>query len=141
MARAVSARPRPAGVAMEQGQEVRTETTLSVLVPVYNEQYLVEASLGRLQILGESPALRRVKVIVVDDCSVDQTPAVLRRFADSVEEHFPPEKFEWIFLRHERNQGKGAAIRTALEHADTEITVIHDADLEYHPQDLLPMSR
>jgi glycosyltransferase involved in cell wall biosynthesis len=124
---------------MEQGQEVRTETTLSVLVPVYNEQYLVEASLGRLQVLGESPELRRVKVIVVDDCSVDQTPAALRRFADSVEEQFPPEKFEWIFLRHERNQGKGAAIRTALEHADTEVTVIHDADLEYHPQDLLPM--
>ncbi len=40
---------------------------------------------------------------------------------------------------HEKNQGKGAAIRTALEHADTELVVIHDADLEYHPQDLLQM--
>jgi SAM-dependent methyltransferase len=43
----------------------------------------------------------------------------------------------WTFLRHERNGGKGQAIRTALERATCEITVIHDADLEYHPRDLL----
>jgi glycosyltransferase involved in cell wall biosynthesis len=42
-------------------------------------------------------------------------------------------------LRHEHNQGKGGAIATGLEHADTDLTVIHDADLEYHPRDLLDM--
>src|SRR5207244_13366391 len=47
--------------------------------------------------------------------------------------------FEWIFLCQERNQGKGAALRTALEHADTELAVVHDADLEYNPRDLLKM--
>ena len=139
MAQGISARPRSAGLATEKGREMQIDTTLSVLVPVYNEQYLVEASLNRLRILGESPLLRRVKVIVVDDFSTDRTPAVLRQFADSVEENFPRGKFEWVFVRHERNQGKGAAIRTALEHADAEITVIQDADLEYHPRDLLPM--
>ncbi len=51
----------------------------------------------------------------------------------------PAAKMEWIFLRHASNQGKAAAIHTGLTYADTELTVIHDADLEYHPQDLLKM--
>lgn len=114
-------------------------TSLSVLVPVYNEQYLVEASLARLRILSESARLRRVKVIVVDDGSTDQTPAAIRRFGESLEEHAWGSLFEWVFVRHERNQGKGAAIRTGLHYADTELTVVHDADLEYDPRDLLKM--
>ena len=48
-------------------------------------------------------------------------------------------KFSWLWLRHEKNSGKGAAIRTGLSHVDTELVVIHDADLEYHPGDLLKM--
>ena len=47
--------------------------SLSVIVPVYNEQYLVEASLRRLAILLESPWLNRVRVIVVNDASTDHT--------------------------------------------------------------------
>ena len=112
--------------------------TLSVLVPVYNEQYLVGNSLERLTLLGESPLLERVKIIVVDDGSSDQTPAALEAFRLSVSAT-PNAKLEWLFLRHEKNQGKAAAIHTALAQADTELTVIHDADLEYHPQDLLKM--
>ncbi len=46
-------------------------------------------------------------------------------------------KTDWIFLRHERNGGKGTAVRTALALADGEYSVIHDADLEYHPKDIL----
>jgi len=83
-------------------------TTLSVIVPVYNEQYLVQESLSRLQVLGESPLLSRVKVIVVDDHSTDQTPMTLQRFQQFFEENFGRGKFEWLFLRHDRNQGKGA---------------------------------
>ncbi len=47
--------------------------------------------------------------------------------------------FEWIFLEHAKNQGKGAAIRTAIAHIDTDLVVIHDADLEYHPGDIAKM--
>ena len=118
---------------------MRAGATLSVVVPVYNEQYLVEASLARLLELGQTPLLQRIRVIIVDDGSRDQTPASLLRFRQWLEEIHHEGPFEWIFLRHERNQGKGAAIRTALEHADTELTVIHDADLEYNPRDLLKM--
>lgn len=113
-------------------------TTLSVLVPVYEEQYLVEASLTRLALLADSPILDRIRVIIVDDGSRDRTPQVLESFR-SAAGNLGQGKMEWFFLRHEVNQGKAAAIRTGLAYVDTELTVIHDADLEYHPQDLLKM--
>lgn len=113
------------------------KTTLSVLVPVYNEQYLVRESLGRLKVLAKSPHLDWVQVVVVDDASTDDSPAILRDFART--EGRSGAKLRWEFHRHASNQGKGAAIRTALERAKAEITVIHDADLEYHPEDLLRM--
>jgi glycosyltransferase involved in cell wall biosynthesis len=113
-------------------------TTLSVIVPVYNEEYLVEASLARLKILSESPLLTSVRVIVVDDASSDGTPDALENARQSLVS-VNDAKFNWTWLRHEENRGKGAAIRTALQHVDTELVVIHDADLEYHPADLLKM--
>ena len=112
-------------------------TSLSVLVPVYNEQYLVAASLERLKVLETSPHLDRVQVIVVDDCSKDETPRALEQFRAGL----TPGKLSWTFLRHDKNGGKGKAIQTALTHADCDITVIHDADLEYHPRDLLRIVR
>lgn len=126
--------PRAAGANFS----MKASTTLSILVPVYNEQYLVRASLERLKILGQSPLLDRVQIIVVDDGSTDQTRAVLSEFQLSVAEA-PPGRLEWLFLRHDTNQGKAAAIHTALSRANAELTVIHDADLEYHPLDLLKM--
>src|SRR6202453_4118881 len=120
-------------------EKKRTSTSLSILVPAYNEQYLIEASLQRLWVLDQSPRLDHVKVIVVDDCSTDSTQASLERFRQSLETSQDFKKFSWVWVRHDRNQGKGAAIRTGLTHVDTELVVIHDADLEYHPRDLLQM--
>jgi glycosyltransferase involved in cell wall biosynthesis len=117
---------------------MKTSTTLSILVPVYNEEYLVSASLERLKALGQSPLLDRIEVIVVDDGSTDQTAAVLSEFQHSLNEASPG-KLEWLFLRHDTNLGKAAAIHTALSQANAELTVIHDSDLEYHPFDLLKM--
>jgi len=136
------------------------KTSLSVLVPVFDEQHLVAASLARLEILRESPHLERVQVVVVDDSSRDATAEVLRAFAAERGITLAPTApaaprakgspaaalrgrgrhggdFEWVFLRHDRNGGKGTAVRTALAHADCELSVIHDADLEYHPRDLI----
>ncbi|PYV41626.1 MAG: glycosyl transferase family 2 [Acidobacteria bacterium] len=114
-------------------------TSLSIIVPVFNEQFLVQASLSRLRVLGGSSLLSRIKTVVVDDCSSDQTPSVLEHFQESLGDEDWGDKFEWKFIRHQRNQGKGASLRTGLEQADTELTVFHDADLEYHPRDLLKM--
>jgi glycosyltransferase involved in cell wall biosynthesis len=117
---------------------MESKLSLSILVPVYNEQYLVQASLNRLAVLAECPLLNRVRVIVVNDASTDHSAAALQRFRESL----GPTKlsqFEWIFLEHATNQGKGAAIRTAIPHVNTDLAVIHDADLEYHPDDLPKM--
>jgi len=117
---------------------MQPKLSLSILVPVYNEQYLVQSSLQRLETLANCQYLERVRVIVVNDASTDQTSAVLRDFRERIEQ--PGQTgLEWIFQEHEKNQGKGAAIRTALQHADTDLVVIHDADLEYHPEDLSKM--
>jgi glycosyltransferase involved in cell wall biosynthesis len=117
----------------------QTSTSLSVIVPAYNEQYLVEASLERLKILETSPLLHRVQVVVVNDGSKDSTAEAIARFRSSLEPDRPDSKLQWTWLQHDRNHGKGAAIRTALAHAECELVVIHDADLEYHPWDLLQM--
>lgn len=101
--------------------------SLSVLVPVYNERHLVGTSLARVLRL-RSPLISRLEVIVVDDCSTDGSWDVLRQVAAG-----DPRV---ILLRHERNSGKGAAIRTARERATGDVCVVHDADLEYNPEDL-----
>ena len=110
-----------------------------MIVPVYNEQFLVEASLARLRVLSDSPLLESVRIIVVDDGSSDATPQALDRFRAWLLSQEPDPKISWVWLRHKKNSGKGAAIRTGLTHVDTELVVIHDADLEYHPRDLLKM--
>jgi glycosyltransferase involved in cell wall biosynthesis len=112
------------------------KTSLAVLVPVYNEEHLVYASLQRLEVLETSDHLERIEVIVVDDCSTDRSSDALERFRiERTGRH--GSKVYWTFVRHATNRGKGQAIRTALAHATCDITVIHDADLEYHPRDLL----
>lgn len=115
-----------------------SKLSLSVLVPVYNEEYLLEASLERLSALAQSPCLERVRVIVVNDASTDRTGQAIVRFRERLPET-ELDRFRWTFLEHKTNQGKGAAIRTALEHVDTDLLVVHDADLEYHPEDLVKM--
>jgi glycosyltransferase involved in cell wall biosynthesis len=112
------------------------KTSLSVLVPVYNEQYLVYESLQRLKVLETSPHLERIEVIVVDDCSTDSSPQVIEKFKKETESAHNS-KIQWKFLRHDHNRGKGQAVKTAVELATCEICVIHDADLEYHAKDLL----
>lgn len=114
-----------------------TETSLSVLVPAYNEEYLIKESLQRMLVLEESPYLSKIQVIVVNDGSTDRTVEVVERYFQEIKGKH--DKFEWILLNHAKNLGKGKAIQTALSHAKCEISIIHDADLEYHPKDILRM--
>jgi glycosyltransferase involved in cell wall biosynthesis len=123
----------------DSGERDRSSTTLSIIVPAYNERYLIQASLARLRVLADSPLLELIKVIVVDDGSSDGTADAIERFRESVEFQRVDSKLCWVWERHDKNRGKGAAIRTGLSHVDTELVVIHDADLEYHPRDLLKM--
>jgi glycosyltransferase involved in cell wall biosynthesis len=100
---------------------------LSVLVPVYNERHVVEASLRRVLALSD-PLISSLELIVVDDRSTDGTWEVLKRLAE--------EDSRIVLLQNERNLGKGAALRKAIQHSTGDITVVHDADLEYDPADI-----
>ncbi len=100
---------------------------LSVLVPVYNERHVVAASLRRVLAL-EDALINSLEVIVVDDQSTDGTWEILQRLAAA--------DTRLTLLRHQRNLGKGAAVRTAVARATGDITIIHDADLEYNPADI-----
>ncbi|MGE5246206.1 MAG: glycosyltransferase [Betaproteobacteria bacterium] len=100
---------------------------LSVIVPVYNERHLVETSLRRLLALRH-PSIAGLQVVAVDDCSTDGSGDIIERLSR--------EDSRLVLLRHARNQGKGAAVRTGIGHVHGDVTVFHDADLEYNPEDL-----
>lgn len=96
---------------------------LSVIMPVYNEAPTVEEIIRR--VLAEP---HEKELIIVDDGSTDGTREILARVQQAY-----PEQVRVIL--HERNQGKGAAVRTGLAHATGDILLIQDADLEYDPVD------
>lgn len=100
--------------------------TLSVVIPVYNELYLVEELLRRVLDV-ECPELAGLQVIVVDDGSTDGTRELLQGFAAS-------DPRIQLILQPE-NAGKGAAVRRGIAEATGDLTVIQDADLEYDPAD------
>ena len=100
---------------------------LSVLVPVYNEVGTVCTLLERV-LAAPYPK----EVIVVDDGSSDGTPAALQKFQEAHPDT-PDNRIRVIF--HEKNAGKGAAVRTAAANATGEIVLIQDADLEYDPSE------
>jgi glycosyltransferase involved in cell wall biosynthesis len=98
---------------------------LSILMPVFNERATVEAAIDDA-LTAELPVPTR-ELVIVDDGSNDGTRELLRAT------QWPP-SVKVVF--HERNLGKGAAVRTGLRHATAEFAAILDADLEYRAADL-----
>jgi len=98
---------------------------LSILIPVYNERATILEILDRVQEAPLPKVIDEKEIIAVDDGSTDGTRELLSQV----------EQQGVSVLYHEHNQGKGAAIRTALARATGDIIIIQDADLEYDPRD------
>ncbi|MGD8966508.1 MAG: glycosyltransferase family 2 protein, partial [Anaerolineae bacterium] len=114
---------------------------LSIIVPAYNEIDTIAEILRRVRAVelrvaigyghenGSDVELGR-EIVVVDDGSTDGTREALRELDDAP---------DVSVVLHERNQGKGAAVRTGLQHASGDIMLIQDADLEYDPRDYVSL--
>jgi len=104
------------GIAMADSD--KDTPLLSVVMPVFNERETIEEILRRVQ---ATPF--RKEIVIVDDASTDGTREILEKLDDA----------EIRVLHHERNQGKGAALRTGFAATKGDIVIVQDADLEYDP--------
>jgi glycosyltransferase involved in cell wall biosynthesis len=94
---------------------------VSSIIPVFNEKQTIEEIIRRVKAVNLVS-----EIVIVDDGSTDGTREILKQYSDD-----PVVK---IFL-HEKNQGKGAAVRTGIDSATGDVLLIQDADLEYDPRD------
>jgi len=101
---------------------------LSIIIPAYNEKNTILEILKRI---GSVDLSLEKEIIIVDDHSTDGTVDILKKLDRN--------RYKIIFK--EKNEGKGAAIKTGLEHARGEIIIFQDADLEYDPRDYPAMIR
>jgi len=99
---------------------------LSILIPVYNERTVVERSLAGV-LAAPLPENMERELVIVDDCSTDGTRAILESLAAT--------EPRIRLFKHQVNQGKGAAVRTAIQNATGDFCLVQDADLEYDPQE------
>ncbi|MBI2136975.1 glycosyltransferase family 2 protein [Candidatus Woesearchaeota archaeon] len=97
---------------------------LSIIIPAYNEERFIAEIIKRVRAV-DLRSLKLVKeIVVVDDGSKDKTAAIVSKMRGV------------RLIRHVRNLGKGAAIRTGLKHATGDIVLVQDADLEYNPAEI-----
>lgn len=102
---------------------LRAMLKLSVIIPVYNEGGTIKRVVQKVKSAGPKGISK--EIIIVDDCSKDNTRSILRRMNDG----------SLKIYSHKKNMGKGAAIRTGLKHATGDFILIQDADLEYSPEE------
>ncbi|PJC74146.1 MAG: glycosyl transferase [Syntrophobacterales bacterium CG_4_8_14_3_um_filter_49_14] len=93
---------------------------LSIIIPVYNEKTTIKEIIKKISLIDIQK-----EIVIVDDCSSDGTVDILKDI----------ESDDLKVFYHERNMGKGAAVRTAFKHITGDIIIIQDADLEYDPRD------
>lgn len=99
---------------------------LSIIIPVYNERELAPLLLERVEQAVLPEGVTR-EVVLIDDCSTDGTRDWLKELNDT--------RPDLTVLLHERNQGKGAALRTGFAAATGDAIIVQDADLEYDPRE------
>jgi len=101
---------------------------LSIIVPAYNEANTIHLILDKIKSVELLNNIEK-EIIIVNDCSTDTTEDSIKQYIES------NSSLNMRYLKHEINQGKGAAIHTGIKHATGEYLIIQDADLEYNPEE------
>ncbi|WP_289030351.1 glycosyltransferase family 2 protein, partial [uncultured Algoriphagus sp.] len=101
---------------------------LSIVIPVFNEMETVYDLLEKVSKVQLQQAVSK-EIIVVNDCSTDETKNEVERFKTDHED------CDLVLINHTFNQGKGAALHTGIALANGDYLIIQDADLEYDPQE------
>lgn len=101
---------------------------LSIIIPVFNEGKTVHLILDKIKNVSLPQNIQK-EIIIVNDCSTDDTSQAIKNYIVQNLE------FPILFLEHQKNQGKGAALHTGIARASGEFTIIQDADLEYDPKE------
>lgn len=104
---------------------------LSIIIPLYNEENLITQLLNKLLNVQLPDFVSSHEIIIVDDCSKDNSFQVVTDFIKG--------KNNIKLLQHDKNKGKGAAVRTGIEYATGDVFLIQDADLELNPADIPSM--
>ncbi|MCD4746859.1 MAG: glycosyltransferase family 2 protein [Bacteroidales bacterium] len=101
---------------------------LSIIIPIYNEKDFILEVINKLQEISLPDFVKSKEIIIVDDFSSDES---YKRISEYIKD------FDNITLfRHDKNKGKGAAVRTGFEKASGNVFLIQDADLELSPEDI-----
>jgi glycosyltransferase involved in cell wall biosynthesis len=101
---------------------------LSIIIPAYNEEKTIATILNKINEVKLISNIEK-EVIIVNDCSKDSTEEVIQEYTMNSQ----PTINYFKYIKHEKNQGKGAAIHTGIAHATGEYLLVQDADLEYDP--------
>ena len=112
--------------------EIPDDLTLSVVIPVFNEESSVEDLVQRVL----NVPIRK-ELILIDDGSQDRSVEIIENLIEETNDDFAHIRL----MRHEKNRGKGAAIKTGFEVATGDIVIIQDADLEYDPREFPALIR
>lgn len=102
---------------------------ISIIVPAYNEAATISIVIDKLLSLNFINNIKK-EIIIVNDCSIDNTENLIQNIIKL------NEGVEIVYIKHEKNSGKGAAIHTGIKNATGDYLIIQDADLEYDPNEI-----